>query len=332
MSYDFSKAVDAARAVMDNYGNSESKDYKYPLVYPQKGQTVTVRLLFNPKSGNIVRLVNRHERIPCYRTYNQECPICKVQQQVKDATGQDPFGKKSSSKARGICFAQFVSSTAPISRGGDKGNIEPGELILFMHPWSVYQQINSQIQAVAQTPTGMDQAFCHAEEGLTIQVSVDNNYKYTTTLVPYLKFNPGNKSDEDFMKMLDEMDDLGEQVIPATITEDVEKQVQEYADAIYRQYIVPRTPSVQSQVPGTMNDITPTPPPSIPMTPQVTPPVTTPVPQTGAPVIPTPTAPIDVPQQVSSEPSCFGNHQKDNNTCLVCAYEVQCIEKSGVPF
>ena len=227
MAYDFSQAVNAAKAIADRSEGQATPTYKYPLVYPQPGQTIVVRPLFNPKSNSIVRLINRHEKIPCYRSYGfkkEECPICKVQEDVKNLTGTDPFGRTSASKARGICFAQFISSTIPVEKGQNKGVLQPGELILFMFPWSVYTQINTQITAVAQTPTGMDQAFCHASQGLFVQVSVTNDYKYTTTNVPYMTFNPSNLTDEQFLAQLDGMDNLNDQVIPATLTDEVVAQ------------------------------------------------------------------------------------------------------------
>lgn len=244
MGFDFQSAINEAQKVVSTSGEGGGVTYKkYPLVYPQAGASIIVRPLFNPKSGQIVRLVQRHEKVACYRTYGIECPICKTQQQIKDMTGQDPFGKTSASKSRGICFAQFVSATYPAKKGGDGGELlQPGELILFMFPWSVYTQINAIIQATAQTPTGMDQAFSHAQTGLFIQVTVTKDFKYTTVSVPYMA-SPTQQSDDDFIKMLDEMDSLADQVLPSQITEEISKQVQEYTDNLNRQYIAPRVPN-----------------------------------------------------------------------------------------
>lgn len=243
MGFDFQSAINEAQAVVSKSSEGGGSTYKYPLIYPQAGASIVVRPLFNPKSGQIVRLIQRHEKVACYKTYGIECPICKTQQQIKDMTGQDPFGRTSASKSRGICFAQFVSATYPVKKGGDGGELlQPGELILFMFPWSVYSQINAIIQATAQTPTGMDQAFSHAQSGLFIQVTVTKDFKYTTVSVPYMA-SPVQQSDEDFIKMLNEIDSLADQVLPAQITEEISKQVQEYTDNLNRQYITPRVPN-----------------------------------------------------------------------------------------
>lgn len=336
--YDFQAAIDAARAVVERSQNNDgtNKVYKYPLVYPQVGTTMTVRPLFNPASGQILRLINRHEKVACLRTYNIECPICKRQQEVKDLTGQDPFGRVKSSKCRGLAFAQFVSSTIQISKGENNGFIQPGEIILFMFPWSVYQQINETIQAVSQTPTGMDQAFCHAASGLYIQVSVSPDFKYTTTSVPYLTFNPTNMTDDDFNKMLDGMDSLYEQVLPSTITEEVDKQVKEYEQQIYKQYIEPRVPSVgvpQGTAPQNFSQIPQQQPMTTPYNPQFTgyPPVNNPQ-TTGNYIPPQPpqvTTPVTNTVANGSTMACFGKHVAGSTQCICCPDEMMCLQKTG---
>lgn len=339
MAFDFQSAVAAANQAVEQAENAgqggSSANYAYPLVYPQKGHTITLRPLFNPASGQIVRLVNRHEKVACYRTYNIECPICKVQQQVKDMTGQDPFGRDKRSKSRGICFAQYISSTNQIDKGGNRGVLQPGEIILFMFPWSVYSQINAIIQGVAQTPTGMDQAFSHATTGMFLQISVSSDFKYTTVPVPYMTF--GQQSDDDFMKMLEGMESLTEQVLPSSITEDVDKQVKEYADAIYRQYVAPRTPAgvvPPAQAPAPMTQqapmyqqpaqptVQPTYPPATTTPAQVpyAPPATI-----SAPAVPVPQAQTPA-SSTSTRPACYGDHQANDPKCICCPYEVECMQ------
>lgn len=307
-NYDFSKATAIAQSI-NNGDDSSNKSYKYPLVYPAPNSTLVLRVLFNPASGNVVRLINRHGKIPCYKTYNQECPICKVQQQVKDLTGQDPFARKDASKSRGIAYAQFVSSTTPIKKN-ETEFVNPGDIVLFMFPWSVYQQINASIQGFG--PTGMERAFTHADEGFFIQVQVGPDFKYTTTQLPYMSNNFGY-TDETFLAMLDGMDSLLDQVIPESITEEVDKQVKEYATSIQKEYI---TPAVPNQGPinatpvnyGTPTSVTPTP---IPTQAQ------------AQPVYqPTPT-PVASP---ASRPQCFGCHEDGSPKCIVCPDEMMCMQ------
>lgn len=347
--FDFQSAIAAANAVVEKQENQGGGgNYTYPLVYPQAGHTITVRPLFNPKSGQILRLVNRHEKVACYKTYGIDCPICKVQQQVKDMTGQDPFGRSKKSKSRGICFAQYVSSTNQIDKGNNRGILQPGEIILFMFPWSVYSQINTIIQAISQTPTGMDQAFCHSQSGLYIQINVSAEFKYNTTNVPYMTF-PTQQSDDDFMKMLEGMESLSEQVLPSSITEDVDKQVREYTDAIYRQFVAP---SVPNQAPPASQPVQFNAPPQAPSyqngsqqftgyNPPVAPrstPQAFPQNYQSAPSYQTQvsnnsqTPPWEVPQQtsapVSGHPACFGKHVQNDPKCICCPDEMVCMSNS----
>ena len=332
MAFDFQNAVSTAKKVVEaqESNGNQSVSYAYPLVYPQKGHNIVVRPLFNPASGQIVRLVNRHEKVACYRTYGIDCPICKVQQQVKDMTGQDPFGRGGKSKSRGICFAQYISSTNQIDKGNNQGILQPGEIILFMFPWSVYSQINAIIQGVAQTPTGMDQAFSHAQQGLFLQVTVSPDFKYTTINVPYMTFQTP-QTDDDFMKMLEGMQNLNDQVLPSTITEDVDKQVKEYADAIYRQYVAPRVPNQTQQVPQPVSY--PTQPTPQPTSQPITQPTYTPssaVPYSNVQSInqgPAQTA-------TGSKPACYGKHENGAAKCICCPCEVECMDPSSsdMPF
>lgn len=244
-------------------------------------------------------------------------------QQVKDMTGQDPFGRSKASRSRGVCFAQYINSSNVIDKGNNKGSIKPGDIILLMFPWSVYTQISSNIQTISQTPTGMDQAFCHADRGMFINISATNDFKYTVTMNPYLTFNSG-KSDDEFMKMLDEMEDLNEQVVPSKITQETDKMVNEYCSEIYKQFIEPRTPSAapqnnppqslgqvsQNQNYQTITQQTPPPAPSYQQTNMAyQPSQPTPVVSTGTPV-------------------CFGQHKENYPQCIVCPGEMECIQRT----
>lgn len=314
MSYDFTSALNAAMNVVNQQSRSnDNKVYPYPLFYPPKGQTITVKLLFNPASNQIIRLINRHGKVPCYRTYHTECPICKIQEQVISTTGQDPFIKEGAKcKARGLAFVQLISSTVAVENiGGTKINI--GDIALLMYPWSVYTQLNACISAVGQTPSGMERAFCSATDGLFVQISVDNDYKYTTTPVPYMTFSSG-MTDEQFMKMLDEMPSLNEQVIPDTITQEVDAQVKEYVNSIYSKYISPRIPNQTPQVaPANLSDsaltisVNPNPTPIYQTTQQI-----------QIPTIPA----------ANGKPDCFGHHSQGSPQCICCPDEVLCMSKA----
>ena len=326
MAFDFSNVVNTASDVVAKAAETERVNYPYPLVYPTPGQTLLVKLLYNPASKSVVRLVHRHEKIPCYRSYGIECPICKYQEQVVSTLGQDPFGK-TKSKSRGISFAKLVSCTKPIeyTQNNTKKKINPGDTVLLMYPWSVYQEINRLINLVASTPSGMEQAFCYADTGLFIQITVTEDYKYSATNAPFQSFQTG-LTNQQFMDFLEEMPSLADQVIPATIDEKVDAQVKEYADNIYREFIAPRVPTqnVTDTAPTNLGNGIPNAVPAsayVPPTVNV-PPTTNPNQYTGvnyATQIPTqPTV------QAPTKPNCFGSYTENQPKCICCPHEVEC--------
>ena len=222
-NYDYQVNVEIDNSVInkDNKKNP-TISCKYPIVYPAAGSTV-VRPLFNPASGQIIRLINRDKKVACYRSYNTDCSKCKSHNNATNKQGWVSFGRNKANRAIGLCFAQFVSSTVPIEKGADKATIQPGDIILFMFPRSVYKQLKDIIQPIGRLPTGFDQAFCHYNTGLYIRVQVSDDSKCTTTQVPYMTFDCG-KDDDSFLEMLDSMDSLTEQIIPSTITDEIDKK------------------------------------------------------------------------------------------------------------
>ena len=366
MAYDFSSAINAATQTVNGTKAENGVKYPYPLVYVPKGETIVVKILFNPKSGQIARPVNRHDfegnKVACYRTYGMECPICKLLNEVTAVHGKDLLGK-SLSKTRGISFAQYMSSTNPIEVGGEghKTPLKPGDIILFMYPWSVYTQINAMIQAVSQSPSGMERAFCTADEGLFLQIQCSSDYKYTTVLVPYMAYKSG-LTNEQYTKMLDEMPNLNEQVLPSSVTSEIDAQVKETVNTIYKKYIAPRVPNQNT---ATIEPITLNTPVQAPASPNIMPaqaPVNnnnineddlpfylsseqetpnvitgkqlfagapafntgTPLPNMGNTV--SQTVPVNQTAPVNGKPECYGQHQDGTPKCIVCPHELTCIQ------
>lgn len=335
MAFDYQNAIAQAVASAKGSSSENTQNYTYPLVYPSAGSTLVVRILFNPKSGQIVRLVNRHEKTACLKTYGVECPICKVMEDVKNMTGQDPFGRTKASRSRGIALAEFVSSTTEVKKGNQ--NVQPGEIVLLMFPWSVYSAINEMIQAIAQTPTGMDMAFGHANTGMFVQITVTSDFKYTCVQIPYM-VSPIQRTDEQFLDMLEKCESLNEMVLPSTINEEVSKSVQEYADSIYRQYMSPSIPNQgvpAGTQPQTVNvysqnpQVQPSPTFQNVVTPAVvqTSPTVAPYVQPAQYVPQNQAVPPFVPNTSNGMPACFGNHKDGDPTCICCPVEMQCIEK-----
>lgn len=229
--YDFSAMMKQAQQVVDN--SSEGRSYKYQILYPGPGVT-TVRLLFNPKSGIATRLIQRHRigesQVPCLRTYGQECPICKAIENVKNATGTE---LKCKSQSRGISFAQFVSADHKV--GTEKNPIKTKDIVLLMYPWSVYQELNKFIQMISQSPEGMAQFFTKAS-GSVHSITRDENNKYSVMMNPYTPFQSA-ENDEEFDHLLDSCEDLNEQILPSTPTQEIIDQVNKAAQAIEDDYL-----------------------------------------------------------------------------------------------
>ena len=89
-SFDLSQVLQQANQVSAESG--ESSGGREKLIYPQNGK-LKVRILFNPKSQVVIRKFERHTvngtKVPCMSNYGQDCPICKVLSDIKNAKGTD---------------------------------------------------------------------------------------------------------------------------------------------------------------------------------------------------------------------------------------------------
>lgn len=227
MAFDFSKVMKSLEGVSTE---STEKSYKYKLVYPNEG-SLNVRLLFNPKSGLITRLINRHNiggtKIPCMATYTSksDCPICKVMEQAENAGVKVPYTSKS--KVRAIMYAQFHSASYEIE------GVNRGDIILLMVPWSAYKLIQKFILDVSSTPESMNKAF-NSPEYYTITIEKGkSNTEWNARLNPVLTLKSASSQDE-FEKMIEEVDSLYDAVsnIHETPTDNDIKMMNEAADQL----------------------------------------------------------------------------------------------------
>ena len=236
MAFDLSSVIEQANNAING---SESKGNKYALFYPGVG-TSTVKLLFNPKSNSLFRLINRHEwmdkqKVPCLKTFGKdvECPICKAIQDVKNSKGIDLARHKS--KVRGIAFAHLVSVDYP-----QTGKFAPseGDVVLFMFPWTVYTALSQVIADSQSNPQQLEQLVAKNEGyGFSIRHTEDN--KYTVMLSPFKQYKTCS-SDEEFEKLLKGLDSLNDLIVPASIdsmTEDQMNKVKQVANEITMKYL-----------------------------------------------------------------------------------------------
>ena len=236
MAFDLSSVVKQANEAITS---GENKGSKYAIFYPGVGTSV-VKLLFNPKSNSLFRLINRHEwldkqKVPCLKTFGRdvECPICKAIQDVKNAKGIDLSRHKA--KVRGLAFAQLESVDYPLT-----GKYAPseGDIVLFMFPWTVYTALSQAIADAQSNPEQLEQLIASNEGyAFTIRHSEDNKY---TTMPSIFKKYKTCSSDEEFNKLLENLDSLNDLMVPASLdamTEEQMNKVKKVADEINMKYL-----------------------------------------------------------------------------------------------
>lgn len=344
MSFDLSQVMQQAMSVkdkQDNQGSNGGNNLK--LIYPQAGD-LKVKLLFNPKSSVVTRLIGRHNvngtKVPCLGEYALECPICKTLTSIESAKGIDLW--KFKKQARGLAFAQYIDS----NYSWDKPENKPaeGEIVLLMFPWTVYQAINRMIAEAGQ----MAGQIVAMNEGKVVKISrwVENNQtKYAAGIDTWAQPFKSCGSDQEFEEMLNGLDSLNDKIMPIACTDDILKQAKELSEQLTRDYL---SGSVVNPAP--VNTTVATAPntyvPNVNVTEQNIQQVQYNTGATGTqyatstftPSAPTqsatssfaPTAPTASANPAGS-PECFGQRNSGSvnpNTCLLCPHELLCQQNS----
>ena len=364
MPFDLSAVTTQAQNVPD-FGNSnnesEQRTYKYPLVYPGQPGILKVKLLFNPKAGTVSRLVNNHKinkgaKVPCMRTWDQECPICKALKDIENATGTEHSSLRSFSRA--ISFAQIVNDDYPLD------NAKKGDIVLLMYPWTVYRDIQ-QIIKQARTQEELT-ALVASNEGYVFNINHGNDNRYSTQIDPFTRHRTCD-TDEEFEELLNGLDSLNEQYRPSAPTESQLNRINEVAKELRDTFLAPNmntpqyapqpvptpqvafggqplgNPQMNAQTPNqTVYQANPSPTYSVPPATQPTSPTAA---QMGfqVPINPTPPTPVmnsttaissptqsvPVDTTASGHPECFGlkeSGQINPDQCALCGFEFECIE------
>lgn len=256
MSFDYSKIQEQLNSAKST-SEQPKTTWKYKLLYPSEG-SLNIRILFNPKSGLITRLVNRHNiggsRVPCMATYTSksECPICKVISQAEEKGIVLPYSAKS--RVRVVFYAQFHSATY------DVGDIKKGDIILVMAPWSVYKDIQKFLTDISSSPDAMHQAFESASYFAYTIEKGKTNQDWSGRINPVITVRSAD-SNEEFQEMLEDIDSLYDAVahIHETCTEDDLKLMNEAADQLrtelFSEVSVPQVPVSSNQEPDTIMDL-----------------------------------------------------------------------------
>lgn len=302
MAFDLTTVLKQAAEVIDQ--NSTSSNYDGPRVlYPGMG-TLSVRLLFSPKSQAVFRLIRRHKvdnkSLICAETYHEDCPLCKGIESYKNLTGSDMWTMDS--KRLGLVLAQFVE----VSRDYDSGNVtlpDKGDIVLLMLPWSAYTKLNDTIQRSGE----------HADELLTRNEGrvVNIVKKKGTSIIEYSvevdAFRDSFKScpnQEEFEELLNNLPDINSIYCPATIPDDLIQKLQSEADtllakvngAVMQAAGLTESYNTGVQIPAKVENGVVT--PAIPW------------------------EEVDAPQSNSED--CFGDFKLKNRNCLMCERAVQC--------
>lgn len=241
MGFDLASVMSQAKSAVDGGGSGGGGSYKYRLLYPGVG-TTKVKMLFNPASNMLMRLINRHtysdDKVPCLRTIGKECPICKAIEDVKNAADID-LGKYRSI-ARGIAFAQFLEANYEVQ------NISKGDVVLLMFPWTVYQQISQQIDDNKNKPENLEKMMA-SNTGFAFNITHSPDHKYNTQIDAFSQYTTC-ESDEEFNNLLMGLETLNEQMVPSNFTEPMLHDIRDVAAEIRSKYlnapgVAPSTPT-----------------------------------------------------------------------------------------
>lgn len=252
---DFSKVIQSAQKVAQEESESGSS-FKYRIVYPSEG-TLKFRLLYNNKSGLVVRKILRHSigdnKVPCFQMYGhrkEDCPICSALKDIESANKSVPSG--SWAKPRMIAYAQYISSSYEID------SLKPGDVFILMGPKSLYESIQSSIAEISVNIKNMEDCFINYESNsMTVTRSSDNKYQFMIN--PYDKYKSAS-SQEEFDKLLDDVDDLNTTIVSAELTEEITKLVNASAEELKNKYlsgnvIPPEAPAQVPDLPKNVGDV-----------------------------------------------------------------------------
>lgn len=342
MVFDLSAVLGQAQQVTDQ-SNSNSEGKKFPtIVYPGMG-TLKVKLLYNPKSNLVSRMIRRHKvkdtNYTCLKTYGQDCPICKMVENINNSLGTDLW--QFNDKTRGLSYAQYVGSDGYT---WDNGEPEVGELILLMYPWQVYQDINRIISSAGVNASEL----IAKNEGKILNIihsKVNGRHEYKAEVEAFGMPFKSCESEEAFESYLNNIPDLSEAITPREINQDLTKTANDVAESLSREYLR----GVQGAMSGGFNGNT------ISQNNQVVEingqqyvnvngqyvpvnnnptPVVTPQSQDfsqfmNAPqVTPVQESNVANVSNASPMPECFGNHKDNDPKCMVCIHEINCIAKA----
>lgn len=216
----FNEILAKAKKQTEEAASRQSSGELY--IYPEEGST-SFRLLYNPKSEEIFRSISRHwsdalkKHVPCLEMYGLPCPFCEVKK-LAEANGSNP-GWKLDPQRKVIFHATFDKADKAST---DK--VKKGDTVVVMTARSVETAFNKLFVDDLSENLG---AVLTAPSGLAFNLKRYNDggfTKYEVVPSPFGKVESA-KSEEEMVKLLDELPEISETYFPATLTDDYKKTV-----------------------------------------------------------------------------------------------------------
>lgn len=297
----------AEEEIKENEIKNSKSNNGYPLVYPINNGTIRLKLLFNPKSMLVQRKVIRHtvgkNKIPCLSLYGEDCPICNAIKSAEDEHGKDCGAwSKYGSKTRGICFAVLVDHDNNMFNNDKDPN--KGDTILFMYPPTLYNKIN---EIIVKSGAHLEDLVT-SNEGKTIEVTRKQKNggfpDYDVSVYAYGD-EKVKETDEEFDELLDSLPDISDQIAPKNVTEELIQQARAAEETINSEYssnkiMNPNNPpeeSVNNETRKSYEDVS---------------------------NIADDNLPFDSTSG-GDKPDCFGHHSDEDQKCLICPMECDCM-------
>lgn len=229
--FDFQKVLDKANQVKvenENAGNGSGFAH---YIEPCMGKT-KVRLLYNPKSGEVLRKVQRHwdtvqnTYVPCLKMYGESCPLCDVANEA-DKAGKGDW--KLNPQTKGLAYVQVVHMDEYPEKG-----LKANDIGLFKFPKTVYDGLNNvllnageNVGSLIADPTGYSVIIDRTGKG--------TDTKYSVMTDPFGKIVTA-KTEEEMKTILEGLDDLNEVDFPTAPTDEIRRAVKVAADARRKEY------------------------------------------------------------------------------------------------
>lgn len=216
----------------------------YKLVYPMKGEKLSIRIFLNEKSGRVFRDIHRHEytlpskytvKTPCLRAmYEMDCPVCNAIKNIKDIKGDDALTGTMKYSKRFIMFAHINS----IENKSSVHEVNAGENVLLMVP----SKIASELANIMNNCKSMEDInkFFNSNNCLSFVISVDNNVSTEMYKIMPDALTGQTKlfeNDEDYIKLSQSFPSLNDLIVPATFNDDYLKLGNQVVDSLNKEFL-----------------------------------------------------------------------------------------------